>query len=210
MLISIWPYQKSVVKMVILKNKAEHCNRNVNSNCDLNKIYRWKRLVFILILKKGNTKECSNYHTIVLISHASKVMLKVLQARLQWYMNQGLPDVQVGYRKAEEPEIKLPTFLGSQKKQRNSRKTPTSASLTMIKPLTVWITTNCGKFWKRWEYQTTLPASWEICRQVKKQQLEPDMEQWTSSKLWKEYVKAVYCHPAYLTYMQSTSWKMPD
>jgi len=82
--------------MVILKNKAKHCNRNVNSNGGLNKIYRWKRLVFILILKKGNTKECSNYHTIVLISHASKVMLKVLQARLQWYMNQGLPDVQVG------------------------------------------------------------------------------------------------------------------
>ena len=137
MLISFWPYQKSVVKMVILKNKAKHCNINVNSNGDLNKIYRWKRLVFILILKKGNTKECSNYHTVVLISHASKVMLKVLQARLQWYVNQGLPDVQVGYRKAEEPEIKFPTFLGSQKKQRNSRKTPTSASPTMLKPLPV-------------------------------------------------------------------------
>ena len=68
---------------------------------------------------------------------------------------------------------------------------------------------NYGKFFKRWEYQTTLPASWEICLQVKKQQLEPDMEQWPGSKLGKEYVKAVYCHPAYLTYMQSTSCEMP-
>ena len=73
----------------------------------------------------------------------------------------------------------------------------------------VWITTNCGKFFKRWEYQTTLPASWEIGMQVKKQQLEPDMEQGTGPKLGKEYVKAVYCHPAYLTSMQSTSWEMP-
>jgi len=79
----------------------------------------------------------------------------------------------------------------------------------MPKPLIVWITTNCGKFWKRWEYQTTWPASWEICMQVKKQQLELDMEQQTGSKLGKEYVKAVYCHPAYLTSMQSTSWEMP-
>ena len=84
--------------------------------------------------------------------------------------------------KAEEPEIKMPTFIGSQKKQENSRKTSTSASLTKPKTLTVWITTNCGKFFKSWEYQTTLPASWEICMQVKKQQLEPDMEQQTGSK----------------------------
>ena len=110
--------------------------------------------------------------------------------------------------KAEEPEIKLPTSIGSSKKQENSRKTSTSASLTMPKPLTVWITANCRKFLKRWEYQTTLPTSWEICMQVKKQQLEPDMEQQTGSKLGKEYTKAVYCHPAYLTYMQSTSWEM--
>ena len=82
------------------------------------------------------------------------------------------------------------------------------ALLTTPKPLTVWITTNYGKFLKRWEYQTTWAASWEICMQVKKQQLELDMEQQTGSKLGKEYVKAVYCHPAYLTYMQSTSWEM--
>ena len=109
--------------------------------------------------------------------------------------------------KAEEPEIKLPTSIGSWKKQENSRKTSTSALLTMPKPLTVWITINCGKFWKRWEYQTTWPASWEICVQIRKQQLELDMEQQTSFESGREYVKAVYCHPAYLTYMQSASWE---
>ena len=75
----------------------------------------------------------------------------------------------------------------------------------MIKPLTVWITTNCGKFLKRWEYQSTLPASWEICMKVKNQHLELDMEKQTGFKLRKEYVKDVYCHPAYLTYMQNIS-----
>ena len=86
-------------------------------------------------------------------------MLKILQARLQQYMNRELPDVQAGFRKAEEPEIKLPTSAGSRKKQESSRKTSTSALLTTLKPLTVWITTNCGKFLMRWEYQTTRPAS---------------------------------------------------
>ena len=109
--------------------------------------------------------------------------------------------------KTEEPEIKLPTSTGSSKKHESSRKT--SALLTMLKPLTVWITTDCGKFLKRWEYKTTWPASWEICIQVKKQQLEPDMEQQTGSKLGKEYVKAVFCHPAYLTYVQNISCEMP-
>ena len=111
--------------------------------------------------------------------------------------------------KAEEAEIKLPTSTGPQKNQESFRKTPTSALLTMPKPLTVWITINCGKFFKRWEYQATLPASWEICMQVKKQQLELDKERWTGSKLRKEYIKAVYCHPAYLNYIQNTSCKMP-
>ena len=106
--------------------------------------------------------------------------------------------------KAEEPEIKLLPSVGSSKKQESSSKTPTSALLIVPKPLTVWITGNCGKFFKRWEYQTTLLASWDICTQVKKHQLELDMEQETGSKLGKQYVKAVYCHPAYLTYMQST------
>ena len=109
--------------------------------------------------------------------------------------------------RAEEPEIKLPTSVGSSKKQESSRKSSISALLTMPKPLTVWITTLYGKFFKRWEYQTTWPTSWEICIQVKKQQLELDMEQQTGSESGKEYVKAIYCHPAYLTYMQSTSWE---
>ena len=93
--------------------------------------------------------------------------------------------------KVEEPESKLQTSAESSKKQESSRKTSTSALLLMPKPLTVWITTNCGKFLKRWEYQTTLPASWEICMQVKKQQLEPDMKQQTGSKSGKEYVKVI-------------------
>ena len=112
--------------------------------------------------------------------------------------------------KAGEPEIKLPTSVGSSKKQVSSRKTSTSALLTMPKPLTVWITTNCGKFWKRWEYLSTWPASWEICVQVRKQPLELDIEQQTGSKLGKEYVKTVFCHPAYLIYIQSTSCEIPS
>ena len=84
--------------------------------------------------------------------------------------------------KAEEPEIKLPISGGSKKKQENSRKTSFSASLSILKPLMVWITTDCGKFLKRWEYQITLPASWETCMQVNRQQLDPDMEQRTGSK----------------------------
>ena len=107
----------------------------------------------------------------------------------------------LGFKAAEEPEIKLSTFSGSRRKQRSSRKKSISATLTTLKPLTVWITTSCGKFLKRWKYQTTLPASWEVCMQVKNKQLEPDMEQWTGSKLGKEFVKAVYCDLAYFTYM---------
>ena len=115
--------------------------------------------VFIPIPKKGNAKECSNYRTIALISHASKVILKILQARLQQYVNHELLDVQAGFKKAEEPEFKLPTSARSSKKQESSRKTSISALLTMPKPsalltmpkplpkpLTVWITINCGKF----------------------------------------------------------------
>ena len=99
--------------------------------------------------------------------------------------------------------------LNHRKSKRTPEKTSTSALLTMLKPLTVWITTKCGKFFKRCEYQTTWPASWEICMQVKKQQLEADMEQEPGCKLGKEWIKAVYCHTVYLTYMQSMSCKMP-
>ena len=138
-----------------------------------------ERSVFIPIPKKGNAKECSNYHTIAFISHASKIMFEILQARLQQYVNHELPDFQAGFKKAEEPEIKLPTSIGSSKKPESSRKNIYFCFiyLSMPKPLTVWITTNCGKFLKRWESQIIWPASWEICMQVKKQQLELDMEQ---------------------------------
>ena len=118
----------------------------------------WKRSVFIPIPKKGNAKECSNSCTIALISHPIKVKLKILQMRLQQYVNQELPDVQAGFRKGRGTRDQIGS-IGSSKKQEGSRKTSTSASLSTPKPLTVWITTNCGKFVKRWEYQTTLPAS---------------------------------------------------
>ena len=102
----------------------------------------WKRSVFISIPRKGNVKECSNYHIIALISHASNVMLKILQARFQQYMNKNFQLFKLDLEKAEEPEIKLPTSAGSSKKQESSRKTSISALLTTLKPLTVGITTN--------------------------------------------------------------------
>ena len=105
--------------------------------------------------------------------------------------------------KAEEREVKLPNSTGSSKEQESSRKISPFALLTMPEPLTVWITTNCEKFFKRCGYQPTWPASWEICMQVKKQQLEPDWFQ-----IGKGVCETVYYHPAYLTYMQSTSCKM--
>ena len=117
----------------------------------------WKRSVFITIPKKGKAKECSNYCTITVISHAGKVMLKILQARLQQGWTKNFQMFKVDLEKAEEAQIKLPTSAGSSKKQGNSNKMSTSASLTTLKPLTVCITTNCGKFFKKWEYQTVLP-----------------------------------------------------
>ena len=102
----------------------------------------WKRSVFIPIPKKGNAKECSNYHTIALISHTSKVILKILQARLQQYVNRKFQMFKLVLEKAEEPEIKLPTSAGSWKKSESSRKTSTFALLTMPEPLILWITTN--------------------------------------------------------------------
>ena len=108
--------------------------------------------------KERHAKECSNYHTIALISHTSKVMPKIPQVRLQQYVNRGLPDVQAGFRKGRVARDQIASVRWMIEKARDSRKTSTSALLTMPKPLTVW-TTKCGKFFKRWEYQTTLPAS---------------------------------------------------
>ena len=155
-------------------------------------------------------KKCSNYHTSALISLASKVMLTILQAILQQYMNRELSDVQAGFRNLWPRNQR--SNCQHLMEHRKSKRVPENiyfCLLTTPKPLPVWITTNCGKFFKRWEYQTTWPASWEVCMQVKKQQLEMDTEQQTSSKLGKDYVKSVYCHPVYLTYMQSISCEMP-
>ena len=134
-------------------------------------------------------------------------MFKILQARLQQYMTPKLPDVQAGFTKGRSIRDKIVNI--GWKKKKSFRKISISTLLTMSKPLTVWITTNCGKFLTWWEYQITLPASLEICMQVKKQQLESDMEQQTDSKLGKEYIKSVFSHPVYLTYKPNTSRKMP-
>ena len=131
-------------------------------------------------------------------------MLKILQARLQQYVNGELPDVQAGFRKGRGTRDQIAIIRWIMEKARKFQKNIYFCFIDYAKPLTVWITTNCGKFFKRWDYQTTWPASREICMQVKKQQLEPDIEL-TGSKLGKEYVETVYCHPAYLTNMQSTS-----
>ena len=112
----------------------------------------WNRAVFIPIPKRGNAKEFSNYCTIALISHASKIMLKILQARLQQYMNRVLPDVQAGFRKGKGTRDQIANICWVIEKEESFRKTSTSALLTMPKPLTVWITTNSGKFFKWWEY----------------------------------------------------------
>ena len=129
----------------------------------------WKRSVFIPMPKKGNAKECSNYRTIAFISHASKMMLKILQARLQQYMNHELPDVQAGFREAEDCQHPL-----DHQKSKRVQKNIYFCFINYAKTF-VWITTNCGKFWKRWKYQTTWPASWETYMQVRKPQLELDM-----------------------------------
>ena len=137
--------------------------------------------VFIPIPKKGNAEECSNYCTIALISHTSKVMLKILQARLQPYMNHKLPDVQAGFRKARGTRDQIANICWIIEKVREFQKNIYFCFIDYTKAF-VWITTICEKFFKRWEYQTTWPASWEICMQVKKQQLELDMEEQTDSK----------------------------
>ena len=114
----------------------------------------WKRSVFIPIPKLGSARECSDYYTVVLISHAIKVMLKILEARLQQYRNRDLPDIQAGFRKSKGTRDQTANICWIIKKIKGIPKM-TSASLTTLKPLIVWTTTNCGKFLKIWEYQTT-------------------------------------------------------
>ena len=169
----------------------------------------WKMSVFILITKKGNTKGCSNYRTIAFISHASKVMLKILQARLQQYVNRELPDVLAGFRKGRGTRDQTTNICWIIKKSKKAPEKHLFLLYWLCQSLWQCESQQTRKFFKRWEFQTTLPVSWEICMQIKKQQLEPDKEQQTGSKLGKGYVKVVYCHSAYFTYMQNISCEMP-
>ena len=139
----------------------------------------------------SNAKEHSNYCTIAFISHASKVMFKILQARLQQYVNWKLADVQTGFRNGRGTRDQIANIYWIIEKAREFQKKHLLLLHWLCESLCV-DPKNCGKFLKRWEYQTILPASWETCMQAKEQQLELDMEQWTRSKLGKEYIKAVY------------------
>ena len=164
----------------------------------------WKKSVFIPIPKKGSAPKCSNYHTIALISHASKVMLKILQARLQQYMNRELLDFQTGFRKDRGPRDQIANIHWIIKKQESSRKTYISALLTMPKPSTVWITIN----WKILKEMGIPDHLTHLVRNLyagHEATVKTGHEQQTGSSSGNEYVKAVYCHHAYLIYMQSTS-----
>ena len=167
--------------------------------------------IFIPVPKKGNAKECSNYNTIALISHASEVMLKSLQARIQQYMTWGLLDVQGGFRKGKGIRDQIANIHRIIEKASGFQK---NIYFCFIDYAKVFDCVGQNKMWnilqKRLEYQTTWPASWQTYMQVRKQQLELDMEQQTGSKSGREYIKAIYCHPVYLTYMQSTSCETLD
>ena len=161
--------------------------------------------VFIKITKKGNAKECSNYCTIALISHTSKVMLKFLQARLQQYVNHELPDVQAGFRKGRGTRDQIASIHWIMEKARGFQKNIYFCFIDYDKAFDC---VDHNKLWKILEelgIPDHLTCLQRNIMQVRKQQLELAMEQQTGSKQEKEYIKAVYCHPAYLTYMQSTS-----
>ena len=150
----------------------------------------WKRSVFIPIPKKGNAKECSNYHTIALISHASKVMLKILQARLQQYVNCECPDIQAAFRKGRGPRDLIANICWIMEKARELQK---NIYFYFIDYAKAFDYVDHNKLWKILQEMglPDWPASWETCMQVRKQQLELDMEQQTGSVSGKEYVKAV-------------------
>ena len=141
-----------------------------------------EKSVFIPIPKKGNAKECSNYPTIALISRASKVMLKILQARLQQYVNRELPDVQAGFRKARGTRDQIASICWIMGKATEFQKNIYFCFIDYAKAFDCVDHNKLWKILKRWEYQTTWPASWEICMQVRKQQLELDTEPQTGSK----------------------------
>ena len=165
----------------------------------------WKRSVFILIPKKSNAKEYSNYHTIGLISHAGKVMLKILQARLQQYINCEPPDVQAGFRKGRGTRDQIANIHWVIEKAREFQK---NIHFYFIDYAKAFDCVDHNKLWKilqEMEIPDHLTCLLRTRMEVKKQQLELAMEQQSGSKYEKEYVKAVYCQPAYLTYIQSTS-----
>ena len=167
----------------------------------------WKRSVFIPIPKKGNAKEFSKFRAIAFISHTSKAWSKSLKLGFS-SMNQELPDVHAEFRKSRGTRDKLPTSAGSSKKQESSRKTSTSALLDTTKPLIVWITIN-WKILQEMRVPDHLTCLLWNLHASQEATVRMDMEPWTGSKLEMKYVKAVYCHPAYLTYMQTTSCEMP-
>ena len=180
-----WPHRMSLGVFLPLQFLKHSLSTTYWRDCLFSIVYSCL-LCHRLIDIYGNAKECSNYHIIALISYASKVMLKILQARLQYCVNRELPDVQTGFRKGRGSRNQIANICRIIKKAREFQKNIYFCFIEMLKPLTLWITANCGKFLKRWDYQITFPASWETCMQVQKQQSEWDMEQWTSSKLWKE------------------------
>ena len=165
----------------------------------------WKWSVFIPIPKKGNTKECSNYHTIALISHARKVMLKILQARLQHCVNSEFPDVQAGFRKCRGTRGHVANICWIIKKAREFQKNICSWLIEYNKAFDC---VDLNKLWRSLKEMGILEHLTCLLMQLKKEQLEIDMEQQTDSNLGEEYIKAVYYHPVYLTYMQNTSWEM--
>ena len=165
------------------------------------------KIIFYSNPKERQCQRPLRLHSIVLISQVSKVMLKILQASFQQYMNCELPYVQAGFRNGRGTRDQISNTHWIIEETRELQKNHLLL-LYWHGKIFDCMDHNCGKCLKWWDYQTTLPASWETCMQVKKQLSEPDMEQRTGSKLGKEYIKALYCHPAYLTYMQSTSCEM--
>jgi len=165
----------------------------------------WKRSVFIPIPKEGNAKECSNYHTIALISHTRKVMLKLLQPKLQQYMNCELPDVQAGFRKGRGTRDQIANICYIIGEAREFQK-----NICFIHYIKAFDCVDHNKLWKILQEMGIPDYLIYLLKNLYAGQEATvlDMEQQTGSKLGKEYVKAVYRHPAYLTYMWSTSYEM--
>ena len=173
---------------------------------------QWPQLeksVFISIPREGNVKECSNYRTIALISHASKVMLKILQNRLQQYVNWEIQDVQAVFRKVRGTRDQIANIRWIIEKAREFPKNIYFCFIDYAISLTVWITQTVKNSSSNGNTRPPVLPPKKAVFSLKKQQLELDIEQQTGSQLGKQYIKAVYCHTSYLTYMQGTTCKMP-